>query len=89
MQERLVEAGLVLLGHEQHLVLLRAETLRQLLLADARGSCPTSVYSTPGTSGSITVPEKATSVLMSLVALLGDVPVEGLLVPHGVRAGWR
>ena len=40
VQERLVEAGLVLLGHEQHLVLLRGELLGQLLLPDAAGSCP-------------------------------------------------
>ena len=35
VQQRLVEAGLVLLRHEQHLVLLRGELLGQFLLPDA------------------------------------------------------
>jgi len=35
MQERLVEPGLILLGHQQHLVLVAVELLRQLTLLDA------------------------------------------------------
>ena len=33
-EQRLVEAGLVFVGHQQHLVIRRGEPLRQLLLAD-------------------------------------------------------
>ena len=65
VQQRLVEAGLVLLGDQQQLVLVACELLGQLLLLDAL------VHADLGESwrrrsGSITSPEKATSVLMSV-----------------------
>ena len=63
VQKRLVEAGLVLLGHQQHLVFVRAELLRQLLLPDALVHADFGVLHA-GHVGIITVPEKATSVLM-------------------------
>ena len=60
VQQRLVEAGLELLGHDQHLVVVAAEPLRRLRLGNA--FIPGSVNSSPS---SITFPENATSVRTS------------------------
>ena len=64
VQQGLVEAGLVFLGDQQDLVVVACELLGQLLFLDAL------VHGDLGEgaaerSGSMTSPEKATSVLMS------------------------
>ena len=88
VQQRLVEAGLVLLGHEQHLVLVGRELLGQLASRGCRRSCPASVYSTSG----VRVLDRAGERHQRLdvgVALLLDVVVERLLVADRVRAASR
>jgi hypothetical protein len=78
----LVEAGLELVGHQQQLVVaalergadvLAAQLGVQLLAVFGEGSGPL--------SGSMTSPEKATSVF-DLVAVVGDVLARGLLPAH-------
>ena len=63
VQQRLVEARLVLLGDDQNLVLVGREPLGSSFSLMPR-FIPTSVYSSP--TSSRTVPENATSVLMSV-----------------------
>jgi hypothetical protein len=63
-EQRLVEAGLVLVGDDEHLVGIGRELGRQLRLLDGLPLgwvfiCG-SVYLTPGTASSSTSPEKAT-----------------------------
>ena len=84
VQQRLVEAGLVLLRHEQHLVLLRGELLGQLLLADAVVHALFGV----GDVGELVVLHRAGERHQRLdgIALLLDVPIEALLVAHGFQA---
>ena len=87
MQQRLVEAGLVFLRHEQHLVLLRGELLGQLLLADAVVHALFGV----GDVGELVVLHRAGERHQRLdgIALLLDVAIEALLVAHGFQARTR
>ncbi len=85
MQQRLVEAGLVLLGHQQNLVLRRCEPLRQFLLRDAL------IHPRFGVRGArnLVVPNLAREGNQSLdrIALLPNVLVKRQLVAHGLEPG--
>ena len=85
VQQRLVEAGLVLLGHEEHVVVRRGEALRQFLLADAVVHLLFGV----GDARQPVVLHRARERHQRAdgVALPADVAVEALLVADRFEAG--
>ncbi len=92
-QQRLVEAGLVLVGHQQHLVVGRGEALRQLLLADRLAAHHIGVHPRLGVfQAGVRIAHRAAEGHQRAdvrVAVLGDVALEGLLVAHRVQARGR
>ena len=86
VKKGLVEPRLVFLGHQEHLVFAGVEFLGQLLLLDA------AVHPDLGVllAGNVGIDDRAGESdegLDALVALFGDVFIEGLLVPYRVKAG--
>ena len=90
VQQRLVEAGLVLVGDQQHLVVGRVEALRQLRLADRLAGHDIGVHPRLGVlEARVRVAHRAAEGDQRAdvrVAVLGDVALEGQLVAHRVQA---
>ena len=83
MEQRLIEAGLILLGHQQHLILRGREAFRQLLLAHAG----VHLFLGVGRAGDPVVLDRARKRDQRLdrIALARDIAVEALLEAHRLQ----
>ena len=90
VQQRLVEAGLILFRHDQHPIFIRMERLRQSLLFDGlAGFCFVQLLLGVGFSVVLHLAGKGHQHIQVSIALLLDLPLELQQVAHRMEPGGR